>query len=1068
MCQDRNGNIWMGTNAGGASKYDGNKFTTFNEKDGLVNNVIYSITELKDGTLLFGTFGGLTALYGETFTNYTKENGLPSNLVFKTIQDKKGAIWIGTGKGVCQLSGKKIIPFTDDTLLNKAKIFTIYADKSNNIWFGTLGDGLVKYNLTTKKFIHLNESNGLKNNYIRGINEDIQGNIYVGTQLGIDIITPSGAIEKVNILGSEKIIFTAIVEDDRNNLWLATNRGVYKYDHHSYKLYNEKNGLAGNNIYCELIDREGNIWFGIHGFGVSKFAGEAFVSYNTKDSLPGDYITAIFQDSKKNMWFGVKGFGVCKMKNNIITNFKTDVKNKKKSLVDNEIQAICEDNNGNMYFGALYRGLSIFNGTSFHNIDDSDGLPANNIFALTKDFKGIVWVGTDNGLCYLKDGKIEIADAVKRLKTENGRVPICSIFEDRNHDLWLATVDGVLRYNRKSIIKYNKINGFTDKRVFSITQDVNGYLWFGTDEGVFRYNFTNFKKIDQNNGLAANNVYFIEFDMDNYLWVATTKGIDRINIHAYNSANKIEIRHFDKDDGLKGMEYNRNANFRDADENLWFGTIKGVTVYNPHFAKVNHQEALTRITGMRLFFQNAEKELSSYSKGLDSISGLPVNLVLPYNKNHITFDFIGVCLSDPIKVRYQFKLEGIDNDWFPPTSKTEATYSSLPEGEYTFHLKSMNNDGLWNKKEVTYTFTILPPWYQTWWFRTLLILLIIASVAGVFNYRTATLRKRQKQLEETVVERTAEVVLQKDEAEKQKDIANSNRMLAEEMRESAENQKQIVEKKQKEIVDSITYAKRIQTALLTSEEYIESNLHGEHFILFKPKDIVSGDFYWALSIARIPGWDIGTNNIILPNSIVRQNTFYIITADCTGHGVPGAFMSMLNISLINENIVDHSVRLPHDILNAQRKEIIQALNPLGSTEESKDGMDCVLCVYDFDKMLMHFAAANNSLWLVRNGELIDYKGDKMPVGKYTEDAPSFTLQTIELQKGDIIYTSTDGFADQFGTKGKKLMKKKFKDELLKIHQLPMRDQKQYLNQFFETWKGGLEQVDDVCVVGVRI
>ncbi|MDO9186393.1 MAG: two-component regulator propeller domain-containing protein [Bacteroidia bacterium] len=1068
MCQDKNGNIWFGTNRGGISIYDGNKFTTFNENDSLINNVVYSITELNNGTLLFGTNGGLSMLSGKNITNFTDKNGLPHNRVFKTIQDKNGTVWIGTAKGLCQLSGNKIIPFIEDTLLNKANIFTMYSDKGNNIWFGTMEYGLIKYNLKTKKINYFNASNGLNDNFIWTINEDLQGNIYVGTNPGISRISPLGIIEKINIKGAENIGFRNIIADHENNLWFATPKGVYKYDHHTYKFYNEKNGLSGNSVYCALEDREGNMWFGIHGIGVSKFSGEAFTSYSTKDSLPGDYITSLFQDSKKNMWMGVKGFGVCKMKSNKITNYKLDPKNLENSIVDNEIQAICEDNNGNMYFGGLYKGMSIFNGTSFQNFDDSDGLPGSNIFAITKDHNGTIWIGTEKGLCFLKDGKIEIIEAIKKIKTESGSLPIYSIFEDSNRNLWLATENGVLKYDRKSVVKYSKLNGFTDNRVISIVQDTKGNIWFGTNDGVFRYDNSDFKKIDQNNGLASNVVYFIEFDMANNLWVATTKGIDRINLSIYNSSNKIEIRHFDKDDGLKGMEYNGNAKFKDSDGNLWFGTIKGVTVYNPHFAKVNRKEALTRITGIRLFFENAEKELSQYSSGLDSLAFLPKNLVLPYTKNHITFDFIGVCITDPNKVKYQFKLEGIDNDWFPPSSKTEATYSSLPPGEYTFHLKAMNNDGLWNKKDVTYTFSILPPWYQTWRFRTLSGFLIIGSVVGFFYYRTATLRKRQKQLEQTVLERTAEVVLQKDEAEKQKDIADSQRVISEELREISEQQKHIVEKKQKEIVDSITYAKRIQTALLTSDEYIKSNLPADHFILFKPKDIVSGDFYWALSIARIPGWDLGTNTIKLSNSRIPKNTFYIVTADCTGHGVPGAFMSMLNISFLNENIVDHGIRLPHDVLNAQRKDIIEALNPIGSTEESKDGMDCVLCVYDFDKMLLHFAGANNPLWLVRNGELKEYKADKMPVGKYTESPPSFTLQTIELQKDDIIYTSTDGFADQFGITGKKLMKKKFKEELLKIHTQPMIEQKEYLSRFFKNWKGTLEQVDDVCVIGIRI
>ncbi len=337
------------------------------------------------------------------------------------------------------------------------------------------------------------------------------------------------------------------------------------------------------------------------------------------------------------------------------------------------------------------------------------------------------------------------------------------------------------------------------------------------------------------------------------------------------------------------------------------------------------------------------------------------------------------------------------------------------------------------------------------------VLILVFLFAG-FVFRSLRITGKQKKL----------IEIQKNEVFLQKEVAESQRIIAEDLREISEDQKHIAEEKQKEIVSSITYAKRIQTALLTSDEYIKNHLPAEHFILFKPKDIVSGDFYWALSAAPLSSWDMGTNNVKLPPDTTRRNIFYMVTADCTGHGVPGAFMSMLNISYLHENIVERNILLPHDILNSQRKKIIQALNPIGNTEECKDGMDCTLCVFDFDKMLLHFAAANNPLWLVRGGELIEYKADKMPVGKYNEKMDTFTLQTIALQKGDVVYTATDGFADQFGENGKKLMKKNFKGELLKIHYQPMNEQREYLIQFFENWKGDNEQVDDVCVIGIRI
>jgi serine phosphatase RsbU (regulator of sigma subunit) len=226
------------------------------------------------------------------------------------------------------------------------------------------------------------------------------------------------------------------------------------------------------------------------------------------------------------------------------------------------------------------------------------------------------------------------------------------------------------------------------------------------------------------------------------------------------------------------------------------------------------------------------------------------------------------------------------------------------------------------------------------------------------------------------------------------------------------------------------------------------------FILYKPKDIVSGDFYYAQ--AHKPK---GSKNEL----------FYICTADCTGHGVPGALMSMVGISRLNESIIEKGLIHPNEILDNMRNGIISSLNPEGSEEESKDGMDCVLCVYDFENGTMEFAAANNPLWHVRDGKVTEYKPDKMPVGKYGEEMKPFTLHKIELQKGDIIYTFTDGYADQFGgPKGKKFKYKQLEELLLKNCHLPMDVQKEKLNHEFESWKGNLEQVDDICVIGIKI
>jgi serine phosphatase RsbU (regulator of sigma subunit)/Tfp pilus assembly protein PilF len=262
-----------------------------------------------------------------------------------------------------------------------------------------------------------------------------------------------------------------------------------------------------------------------------------------------------------------------------------------------------------------------------------------------------------------------------------------------------------------------------------------------------------------------------------------------------------------------------------------------------------------------------------------------------------------------------------------------------------------------------------------------------------------------------------------------------------------EKQKGEVEEHRKEILDSINYARRIQFALLASDTLLRKNLPG-HFVLFLPKAVVSGDFYWAT-----------------PTS----DGFIYVTADCTGHGVPGAFMSLLIISKLSRIINEKMITRPDLILNEVRDEIIKVLNPDGSENEAKDGMDAVVCRLNTEKMTLEFAAANNPFLVVRDGMVLPCKADRMPVGKGHNDNTPFTYNQIALQKGDRIYTFSDGLADQFGgPRGKKFKYKQLESVLLANSGLSMELQREKLLEVFESWKGSFEQVDDVCVIGVSV
>jgi serine phosphatase RsbU (regulator of sigma subunit)/lipopolysaccharide biosynthesis regulator YciM len=259
------------------------------------------------------------------------------------------------------------------------------------------------------------------------------------------------------------------------------------------------------------------------------------------------------------------------------------------------------------------------------------------------------------------------------------------------------------------------------------------------------------------------------------------------------------------------------------------------------------------------------------------------------------------------------------------------------------------------------------------------------------------------------------------------------------------HQKELVEEKQKEILDNITYAKRIQTSRLPSKSYINENAKN-NFVMFQPKDIVSGDFYWA------------TKN---------HNKFYLATADCTGHGVSGSMMSMLNISILNEVVNERGISSTGDVLNETRKEIIKSLNPNGN-ENVSDGMDCTLCAFDFENKTLEYSSANNNFYIVRNGEIINIKADKMPVGLGIR-LDSFTTNTIQLESGDVVYTLSDGYCDQFGGENNKKFKaKQFEQLLSTIQNKNMSEQKEILTDTFNNWTKGYEQTDDVLVIGIKI
>jgi serine phosphatase RsbU (regulator of sigma subunit) len=393
---------------------------------------------------------------------------------------------------------------------------------------------------------------------------------------------------------------------------------------------------------------------------------------------------------------------------------------------------------------------------------------------------------------------------------------------------------------------------------------------------------------------------------------------------------------------------------------------------------------------------------------------------------------VGVNLKNPESVTYEYNMEGLGNAWSEKFSEPQVTFNSLPDGKYTFKLRAMNSEGISNEDPATLHIIIARPLWKRWWFYALILVLITVGVVAYIKRREYNLRMEKQILEKAVKERTEEVVKQKEEIEVQRDAIKS--------------QSDKIRLINKNITDSITYARRIQQAVFPPTEHL-TDLFPDSFILNRPQYIVSGDFFW----------------------VAKKDEKRVVTvADCTGHGVPGAFMSMLGITLLNELVNTMGVVEADQILNRLKQEIIMALRQEANSETATDGMDMALCVYDPVNSLLQYAGGFNPLVLVRDGELEMFKADPMPIGIGAITGRDFTKHELKIRKDDLVYLYSDGYEDQFGgEKDKKFSRKRFRNLLLELHDLPIEDQKKTLEKTLDNWIGGREQIDDITVMGIR-
>ncbi len=1021
-------------------------FVFYGTKEGLPQEDVLSIFQDKDNYMWFGTHAGAVKYNGREMKVFDKKQGFSSNSVFNIAQDEDGAMYFTTLNGVSILKRRKV-----KNIFQGTSFRGIYIDFKNNKWF--YGDnGIATYSFDEEeRFLNKENLNLPTNVYSLTMSKD--GITYIASREGFFSLNREFEVHRIS---PERSYYVFIDED--NQMWISTINGVSIVDLNNYNeenlgkkindrlnlpentiikyikqtkdgiiwlmsddkiyqlitlqqkpiIYDEKVGLEKQRILSFIKDKEENFWIGYSG-GIQKLTNKSLRLLFPKTI--NSYISSIIEDSKNRIWLSMnKSVYVLKEElENFTASFNADEKSYVVNILPNK-NIIIASNMG--IYEVDVNSLKVIRKNKFkqplQHLENIFVSSQNEIFLLT---------GVIGNIYYLKDFKSQ------PVTLSNNATSL--VYQLVEYD------DMIVGGNRTGIVYFNgndfdKLYDLGDI-VWSLQAD-GDVLWVGTENGLGKYQDDEYKKISTN--LPNNVVNAITVAVDNdHLWLGTNGGFAYYN----KINNKIEFS-IDSKDGLQGNEIAVDGLFLDERGLLWIGTYHGISTFDikkKRSVKYTPEGKIEKImlNGREVSIEHLQKGLKSY-------------------ENNITFELTGLSFKDEKSIEYEFFMKGLKNDYAASRGKKYiAQYTNLPPGDYIFNYRTKGNDGIWSYyKQVE--FKISKPFWLEWWFLASAVLAMVLLVYLIVRWRSMALRRKNEELERIVKERTAEIVEKNEELLQKQEEILAQRDEIEKQKNRAELQRDEITQQKKEITDSILYASRIQKAILPPIQAI-SEVFSEHFILYLPRDIVSGDYYWFYK---------------------RDNKAVIVAADCTGHGVPGAFMSMLGTTFLDEIVTKSDEILPaNEILNQLRSNVINALHQTGGENETKDGMDIAICIIDFDSNKMEYSGAFNPLYQIRNGELIEYKADRMPIGVSFNQNKSFTNHVVDVQKNDAFYIFSDGFIDQFGGKdGKKFKSRQFKSLILEVQEFPMDIQEIMFHDRLLEWRGDIEQIDDVLVIGFKI
>jgi ligand-binding sensor domain-containing protein len=724
MFQDSKGNLWSG-GYGGASKFNGKTFQNYSPKNGLANHYVNAIIEDQFNIITIGTIDGLSVIdkVKGRIDNFYEKDGLPSNNVTSFCVDNKNILWTGTTKGLCIWDGKKVSQIN----FFKSKFITSLKYSQNyGVIVGTT-QGLYIQKENSPQFIKIIDSVTVNSLSIYNATHTL----YVATNSGLHLVNLKDFSYQVlhvqNGLLDENV--SSVVCQENGVVWIGSKTGLISFNGKEFSYYNVGTDNNSNHIRSLLIDYEGNLWIGTHN-GLFKFRGKGFSVFDRQQGLAGAFIYQITRDAYNNLWIATENNGVYKYANGFFKNYSV-----KQGMSGNLVHAILPFEDGTIWFGGEH-GISVYKNDQITKLNiGNDDLAKATINTFYKDRKGIIWVGVKNGVFSIKrDSYNYIVEKhiLPLSSTETKDYETWSFIEDNNGVLWTGTyLAGLYKYDDNKFIKTTEIPEAVSTAL-EMCKDNYGNIYAATLNGVLMFNPSKhkYKIISEKEGLSSELVYTIGITKDKkYLWAGTNQGVNKINIEKLQY-DIIDILHYGKEDGFTGVESNTHGIFIDDDKCIWFGTVNGLIKYDPKEFIINDNFSKTSIVNFKLGY-------------VDTL--LQNDIALPYNLNNISIYFDGICLTDPQKVKFTFKLEGFDKEWSPPNDINYAKYDNLPPGKYTFKVKSCNNEGLWNIEPVVFSFSIKTPYFKTWWFILSVIAVSAGLIIGIFRLRLYQLQKKQQE-----------------------------------------------------------------------------------------------------------------------------------------------------------------------------------------------------------------------------------------------------------------------------------------------------------------------------------